>query len=101
MKPVSLKKITYVSQTENMSSYKLCQKLGEGAFGEVHQCITPIIFRGRKVSFQKRHSITAIKIIKHCSTYPSAIEEARILNSLNHNNIVKYLGENNVQVNYG
>ena len=86
---------------ENMSSYKLCQKLGEGAFGEVHQCITPIIFRGRKVLFQKRHPITATKIIKHCSTYPSAIEEARILNSLNHNNIVKYLGENNVQVNYG
>ena len=46
-------------------------------------------------------TITAIKIIKYCSTYPSAIEEARILNSLNHNNIVKYLGENNVQVNYG
>ena len=84
-----------------MSSYKVCQKLGEGAFGEVHQCITPIFFRGRKVSFQKRHPITAIKIIKYCSTYPSAIEEARILNSLNHNNIVKYLGANHVQVNCG
>ena len=74
-----------------MGFYRHIEKLGEGAFGEVYKAKTP-----RDQKFYKKHSVTAIKVIKNSNGYgyrtdSKAAEEAKLLKRLNHTNIVKYL----------
>lgn len=74
-----------LSESKFQNKYKLIEKLGEGAFGQV--------FKAREI---KTNQIVAVKRIIDCEDSfggisTTTLREISILNEIDHPNIIKYI----------